>query len=298
MQKQISLGVIEFREDHSQPPFRKAHIHPLPEELDDQQSFEEDGTQNESSDEENIGLQVMPSVIYKQSQVAVKLLRRLMGSSVFENPKDYEIIARLIRYVTAPGDIILDSFAGSGTTGHAVLDLNAKSIEKMGRQFILVEMDTKIAKEITSTRLSRTIQGYQWDDQKNISHHEDGVGGGFRYCELGPTLFDASGQIRPEVKFDDLAAHVFFTETGQPLPSTEGAAHSPLLGFANGAAIYLLYNGIMRDQGNVLTPQTLDCLPPYAGPRVIFGDGCKIGKERLLELGITFRQIPYEVKVR
>ena len=70
----------------------------------------------------NIGLQVMPSVIYKQSQVAVKALRRLMGEKVFENPKDFEVIARLIRYITEPGDIILDSFAGSGTTGHAVLD--------------------------------------------------------------------------------------------------------------------------------------------------------------------------------
>jgi hypothetical protein len=169
---------------------------------------------------------------------------------------------------------------------------------EMDRRFILIEIDPVIGQNITNERIRRISVGYEWKDQRGNIHLVNGLGDGFRFCELGPTLFDTSGQIRPEVKFDDLAAHVFFTETGQPLPPTESAAHSPLLGVANGAAIYLLYNGIMRDQGNVLTPMTLDCLPPYAGPKVIFGDGCKIGKERLRELGITFRQIPYEVKVR
>lgn len=292
MQKQIALGLIEFRKDHTQPPFRKAHIHPIPEELDVEPASNEEEIED-SNEDENVGLQVMPSVIYKQSQVAVKYLRRLMGTNIFENPKDHEVIARLIRYLTAPGDIILDSFAGSGTTGHAVLDTNVHA--RGNRRFILVEMDPKIARDITSSRLRRVVQGYDWCDQKGIAHREDGLGGGFHFCELGQTLFEASGQIRPEVKFNDLAAHVFFTETGQPLP---GAAEekSPLLGMANGTAIYLLYNGIMRDQGNVLTLHTLECLPPFAGPKVIFGDGCKIGRERLHELGVTFRQIPYEVK--
>jgi adenine-specific DNA-methyltransferase len=291
MQKQILLGLIEFREDHTQPPFRKAHLHPIPEELDIEQIDEEE----EKGNEDNIGLQVMPSVIYKQSQVAIKYLRRLMGGDVFENPKDYEVIARLLRYVTEPGDIILDSFAGSGTTGHAVLDINSKS--NYGRKFILVEMEPSIAQKITFERLKRISIGYEWIDQKGNIRYEEGLGGGFRYCELGPTLFDADGQIRPEVKFADLAAHVYFTETGQPLPAS-GNAESPLLGVEKGTAVYLLYNGIMRDQGNTLTLDLLNTLPVYTGPKVIYADGCKIGHEKLRELGITFKQIPYEVKVR
>lgn len=292
MQKQIALGVIEFREDHSQPPFRKAHIHPIPDELDDQH-YDDTESEDEKGDDNNIGLQVMPSVIYKQSQVAIKALRRVMGENIFENPKDYEVIARLIRYITEPGDIILDSFAGSGTTGHAVLDVNSKN--KISRRFILVEMDPEIAKRITAERLKRISVGYDWKDSKG-NHHEEGLGGGFRFCELGPTLFDTYGQIRPDVSFADLARHVFFTETGQPLPG--GVEENALLGTSNGSAVYLLYNGVMRDSGNVLTPQTLAELPSYEGPKVIYADGCKVGRERLRELGITFKQIPYEIKVR
>lgn len=244
---------------------------------------------------------MVPETIWPYSEVGhtqeakqeiVKILQD--AAEVFNTPKPTRLIQRIVQVATNPGDLVLDSFAGSGTTGHAILKQNA---EYGGdRRFILVEMDANIAPIITAERLRRVIQGYDWNGQKGNTRYEDGLGGGFRYCELGPTLFDANGQIRPEVKFPDLAAHVFFTETGQPLP---GAAEekSPLLGVANGTAIYLLYNGVMRDQGNVLTLQTVECLPPFDGPKVIFGDGCKIGRERLRELGVTFRQIPYEVKV-
>jgi adenine-specific DNA-methyltransferase len=220
-------------------------------------------------------------------------MKDIFGNKAFPNPKDHEILTRLIRYVTC-GDknaVIMDSFAGSGTTGHAVLALNTQ--DSGNRRFILVEMEPNIAHDITAVRLQNVIQGYT--DTKN--EKVQGLGGGFRFCELSSTLFDANGQIRNEVSFSDLAAHVFFTETSQPLPKVAGE-RTPLLGIANGTAIYLLYNGVMRDQGNVLTLQTFESLPSFDGPKVIFGDGCKIGRERLRELNITFRQIPYEVKVR
>ena len=207
----------------------------------------------------------------------------------FDFPKPTELIEELLSFTTKNDDIILDSFAGSGTTGHAVINLNAEDGGK--RKFILVEMDENIARNITAERIKRVI------NQSGIGTKAD-LPSSFRFCELGPTLFDASGQIRPEVKFSDLAAHVFFTETGQPLPAQAEREMSPLLGTANGTAVYLLYNGVMRHQGNTLTPETLDSLPPFPGPKVVYGDGCKIGRERLRELKITFKQIPYEVKVR
>ncbi len=225
---------------------------------------------------------------------AIEELKRIFGQAPFQTPKPTRLIKKIIQIASSPGDLVLDSFAGSGTTGHAVLKHNAE--DDGNRRFILVEMDTKIAPNITAERLRRVVKGYEWHDQKGNLRHEEGLGGGFRYCELGPTLFDVQGQIRPEVSFTDLARHVFFTETGQPLPA--GGEKTALLGAYGGTAVYLLYNGVMRDAGNVLTPQTLAALPPYDGPKVIYADGCKIGRDRLRELNITFKQIPYQIKVR
>ena len=136
MQEQIRLGLVVFREDHTQPPFRKAHLRPISEELPEDSDELSNGDEAEGEDFD-VGMQVMPSVIYKQSQVAVKYLRKLMGDKVFDNPKDHEILARLIRYVTSPheNDIVLDFFAGSGSTAEAVLELNHN--DKSNRRFIL-----------------------------------------------------------------------------------------------------------------------------------------------------------------
>lgn len=136
MQRQIRLGLVEFRDDHTEPPFRKAHIKPIPEET-------EDSTEDEVSDEdddEEFATQVRGSYFYKQSQVSVKYLRDLLGKKVFNNPKDVDEIARLIRYATGddPNALVLDFFAGSGTTGDAVTRLN--SDDGGHRRYIVVQL--------------------------------------------------------------------------------------------------------------------------------------------------------------
>jgi len=137
MQRQIRLGLVEFRDDHTEPPFRKAHLLPVPDEFFDDQdaAFDDD----EISDEE-IGLQVVGSVIYKQSQVSVKYLRKLMGGKLFNNPKDHEVLARLIRYCMGDDDngLVVDFFAGSASTVEAVLRLNAK--EGGNRRVLAVQL--------------------------------------------------------------------------------------------------------------------------------------------------------------
>ncbi|MCX7258555.1 MAG: site-specific DNA-methyltransferase [Polaromonas sp.] len=95
MQRQIESGLVEFREDHSEPPFRKAHIRPIPQEIEALGEEEE-----ESDDGEEFATQVRGSYFYKQSQVSVKHLRELLGKNVFNNPKDIDEISRLIRYAT------------------------------------------------------------------------------------------------------------------------------------------------------------------------------------------------------
>ncbi len=230
------------------------------------------------------------------SQEGKKEIIKLLpdAENVFTTPKPTRLIERIIEISSNRGDLILDSFAGSGTTGQAAL--------RMDRRFILVEMDSIISTKITVKRIRNVIQGYDWKDQKGNSRHEEGLGGGFRYCELGPSLFEADGQIRKEVGFNDLARHVFFTETGQPLPlQTDGKEESTLLGACNGRAIYLLYNGVLKDKrpasGNVLTKTTLADLPPFDGPKVVYGTGCTLSAARLNQLNVTFKQIPYEIKV-
>jgi len=233
--------------------------------------------------------------------VGTKELAELLGSKVFAFPKPSNLINILVGQITDKNSLILDSFAGSGTTGQAVMQLNAE--DGGNRRFILVEMENDIAQKITAERLKHVSQGYSYKDQKGNKNKEKGLGGGFRYCELGATLFDADGQIREEVKYNDLAQHVYFIETGQPLtlPSPKGRGGiSPLLGVHNGTAVYLLYNGILKDKkangGNVLTRAMLQSLPKHEGIKIIYGNGCLLSEDKLRELGITFRQIPYEVK--
>jgi len=216
---------------------------------------------------------------------------------VFTTPKPTRLIQRILQISTGPNDLVLDSFAGSGTTGQAVLRQNLE--DGGSRRFILVELEQNIASEVTAERLSQIIRDYEFSDKKGNRNKEPGLGGGFRYCELGTALFDADGQINAGVKYDDLARHVFFIETGQPLPHN-AKKHYPLLGRHDETAVYLLYNGVLKDRsangGNVLTRAVLRSLPEHEGPRVIYGNGCLLSVGKLQELGITFRQIPYEVK--
>lgn len=295
MQRQIDLHLVVFRKDHTEPPIRKAYLNPV---SIDGEEVTADTVSEDCEDTQEAGLQVMPSVFYKHTQPSVRLLRRIMGKKVFGNPKDHEVLSRLIRYLTKPGDIILDSFAGSGSTGQAVL--HANNVTGGHRRFVLVELETQIAREITAERLKRVIDGYTWRDDGGLQHSEPGLGGGFRYCTLGAPLFDASHQINPRISFGDLARHVFFAETGLPI-TTAGTNDSALVGVANGTAVYLLYNGVLKDKrpkgGNVLTANVLASLPAHDGPKVIYGTACRLGYTRLSRAGITFRQIPYQIKV-
>jgi adenine-specific DNA-methyltransferase len=216
------------------------------------------------------------------------------SDEVFITPKPNRLLHRILQIATKPGDLILDSFAGSGTTGHAVLKLNKE--DDGDRRFILVEVEPTIAREITSARVSRVARGYTNAKGESI----EGLGGGFRYCELGEPLFDADGSIRESVTYSDLARHVYFTETGEPLPR-ERVSKSPLLGVCRGVAVYLLFNGILDDKrangGNILTRSILASLPEFDGPKVVYASGCLLGKERQQAERVTFRQTPYEIKI-
>jgi adenine-specific DNA-methyltransferase len=213
----------------------------------------------------------------------------------FITPKPVRLVTRILEIASDPDSLILDSFAGSGTTGHAVLQLNVQN--GGNRRFILVEMEAGISRGVTSERLRRVCQGYVKPDGTPV----DGLGGGFRYCTLGEPCFDETGRINPRITYDELARHVFFTETGEPLPE-DSADKQPLIGIHGGRGVYLLYNGILKDKkpngGNVLTHKVLAGLPPHSGPKVIFGTACRLSPPRLKKENVIFRQIPYEIRVK
>jgi site-specific DNA-methyltransferase (adenine-specific)/adenine-specific DNA-methyltransferase len=221
-----------------------------------------------------------------------------MGGEQFIFPKPRTLIQALLQQTTSADDLILDSFGGTGTTAHAVMAQNAA--DGGDRRFILVEMDENICKKVTSERLKRVISGYSYTNNTNKVIDVEGIKGGFRFCELGEPLFDERSNIRTTVSFTDLARHVYFTETGGPLLESADLK-TPLLAVHNGTAVYLLYNGILKDKtqkgGNVLTTTVLAALPRHDGSKVIYGTACRIDQERLRREGIVFKQLPYKLKV-
>ncbi len=222
------------------------------------------------------------------------------SNSVFITPKPSRLVKRILQIATDRDSVVLDSFVGSGTTGQAVLALNKE--DGGSRRFIAVEIEEKICRDVAAQRLSRAIRGYTPHGSIGDKEPMEGLGGGFHYCELGEPLFNADGSIRECVSFADLAAHVFFTETGSPIPK-RASGKTPLLGVHNGKAVYLLFNGVMGDKrprgGNVLTSEVLRHLPPHPekeGIRVVYGEGSRLGAARLKREGVIFRQVPYEIR--
>jgi hypothetical protein len=222
----------------------------------------------------------------------------------FTFPKPVGLISYLISMVADKSALVLDSFAGSGTTGHAVMQLN--KIDGGNRRFILAQLPyesqgqkeagSNICRDLTAMRVRQAAEGYTNAKGEKVT----GLGSGFRFCELGEPLFDETGQILETVKFGELARHVYFCETGEPLPR-ERVPNSALLGVFRGTGIYLLFNGILGDKsasgGNVLNRKILGALPPHSGPKIIFCAGCLLGADRLTQENIVIRQTPYEIRV-
>ncbi|WP_396269753.1 site-specific DNA-methyltransferase [Ideonella sp.] len=208
----------------------------------------------------------------------------------FLTPKPELLLSRVWSLASDPGDLVLDSFLGSGTS--------AAVAHKMGRRYIGIEMGEH-ARTHCLPRLQKVVEGEQGGISESVGWKG---GGGFRFMTLGEPAFDADGRINPSVRFATLAAFVWHVEAGVPGRQT---FDSPLLGVHEGTAFYLLYNGILGDRkpegGNVLTHAVLQALKevfPHEGPRVVYGETCRLGPARLAAEQITFKQIPYDVKMR
>jgi adenine-specific DNA-methyltransferase len=203
--------------------------------------------------------------------------------------KPEALIKRCFELTTKPGDLVMDSFAGSGTTASVAL--------KMQLRCITIEMGEH-AKTHTAPRLKAVVEG---TDPSGISTDLGWTGGaGFRFCTLGTPLFDEWGGVSEGMTFSDLAAFVFFSDTGSPIPA-KVTGDTSLLGDFQGRAIHLLFApgsiGVAdASAGNVLTLGVLEALPAHDGPRVVYAEGCTVPPERLAADGVVFKQVPYQLQ--
>lgn len=200
----------------------------------------------------------------------------------FDTEKNVLLIQRIIDWIVRPGEIVLDSFAGSGTTAHAVLNMN--KADGGNRKFICVEM-MDYADTITAERVKRVINGYG-EGKKAV----DGTGGNFSYYELGePLLVD--DKINNAVSTEKIREYIYYMETKQALP--EASADEPmLLGVHHGAAYYFNYE---KDASTTLNGAFLRSIKTKAEAYVIYADTCVLSENKLQDFHITFKKIPRDI---
>ena len=214
-----------------------------------------------------------------------------------ENPKRTDLVKRVIHYATAGDEhaIILDSFAGSGTTAHAVLALNKE--DGGNRRFILIECE-EYAHTITAERVRRVINGIP--DARDASLRE-GLGGSFTYCTLGEPI-EIEGMLTGDglPPYESLAAHLLYTTSGVSVgvDALKPQNREGLFYRAAKTDYYLLYKpdlAYVSSAGAMLDMERAQRIGRVSGGRkaVVYASGKYMSQRTLTEMGITFCQLPY-----
>jgi adenine-specific DNA-methyltransferase len=199
----------------------------------------------------------------------------------FDYPKPVSLIEYLVSMVANPNSIVIDSFAGSGTTAHAVLNLNKK--DEGNRRFILVEMED-YAEEKTAKRIQEVLNGYA---------DTEGTGGCFDFYELGDTLFNADGTLNDSVSEDRIREYIYYTETKQHLSRKREVANRYLLDIWNGMAYYFYYE---KGKETTLTYDKLSIIKEKAERYIVYADTCTLDKDYMNEKNIIFKKIPRDIQ--
>lgn len=230
----------------------------------------------------------LPTNLWKHDDVGhtdeakKEMLNIFGGKTTFDTPKPTRLLQFILTIATNKDSIILDSFAGSGTTAHAVLNMN--KADGGNRKFICIEM-MDYADTITAERVKRVINGYG-EGKKTV----DGTGGSFSYYELGePLLVD--DKLNNAVSTEKIREYIYYMETKQALP--EAAADEPmLLGVYHGAAYYFNYE---KDASTTLNAAFLKSIKTQAEAYVIYADTCVLSENKLQQFHITFKKIPRDI---
>ena len=211
-----------------------------------------------------------------QNTVGSAEIEAIFGEAIFNNPKPTGLIQRCLE-ISKKDAIILDSFAGSGTTAHAVLQQNQK--DNGTRKFILVEL-CDYAETITAERVKRVISGYGQGKQK-----VDGIEGSFSFYELGDAIIK-NDSLNFDIPDDDIKEFVYYLETKEKY--NKKVSENALLGVYAGCAYYFFY-----EKGKIITlnRRKLSCIKTKAESYVIYADQCTLSDEELKKYSITFKKI-------
>ncbi|MDD3171920.1 MAG: site-specific DNA-methyltransferase, partial [Bacilli bacterium] len=219
------------------------------------------------------------------NETAKKELYNIFIKDLFPYPKPVSLIQFLLSFSTDKDSIILDSFAGSGTTGHAVLNLN--KLDGGNRKFILVEMED-YAEDITAERVKRVINGYGEGNKK-----VEGTGGEFDYYELGERLFNEDNNLNEVVGEERIREYIYYTDTKQFLSRKRTQRDKYLLDNYINTGYYFYYE---KDNLTVLSVDNLNIVTQKAEQYVIYADVCLLDKEFMLKNNIIFKKIPRDIK--
>ena len=212
---------------------------------------------------------------------ASRLLKFIFdGNAVFDTPKPPRLIERILQIATDRDSIILDSFAGSGTTAHAVLNMNKS--DEGNRKFILIEM-MDYADSITAERVKRVIKGYA---------DKEGTSGDFSYYELGKPLL-INNLLNEEVDTQTIREYIWFTETNSKFTESKENENKYFLGVNFGAAYWFYYE---KEKATTLDIEFLSTIKGKYEQYIIYADICLIPQELLQKNNIIFKKIPRDIK--
>lgn len=204
------------------------------------------------------------------------------GKATFDTPKPHRLIEFVLKIAGSDNALVLDSFAGSGTTAHAVLNMN--KADGGHRKFILVEM-MDYADSITAERVKRVIQGYG-AGKTGV----EGTGGNFSFYDLGEPLL-VGDCLNEAVAPEKIREYIWFMETKTPYAPPAGD-NPYYLGKHNSAGYYFYYE---TQRVTVLDYAFLATIKEKADGTVIYADRCSIGEDKLAQMGITFKKIPRDI---
>lgn len=227
------------------------------------------------------------------NDAANKELTSILGEKkLFDTPKPASLLKLILQLSTDKNSIILDSFAGSGTAAHAVLELNKE--DGGNRKFILVEMED-YANTITAERVRKVIKGVKTAKNENL---KKGLGGTFSYFELGDTI-ELENLLRGNnlPSFTEFARYLFYTATGEEFSEKVVNEKTRFIGESKNYEVYLFYKAdIEWLKKNALTLEFCKSLPAFKNKqRLVFAPAKYVDDYTLLEYRIDFCQLPYEI---
>jgi adenine-specific DNA-methyltransferase len=227
---------------------------------------------------------LLRSIISLKSSGSIDL-ENIFGKGKFDYPKPVNLLELLINSFEDKNAIILDSFAGSGTTAHAVLNLN--KADGGNRKFILVEMED-YANDITAERVKRVTKGYG-KGKKEV----DGTDGAFDFYELGLPLFDDNQNLNEKVGIEKIQEYIWFSETRTPFKEPNKTIESNyFLGKKENSVYYFIYE---KNKLTTLDFDALELIKTKGEQYVIYADNCLLPKDFMSKNNIIFKKIPRDI---